>query len=195
MIVILEEQRLFNIEYIKSISVKTKTGKNYLSIENWNGLCVKCSISSDIKEYQLRNHDYICRTCNQIKLKLDYLKNKAITKSRSIKQFKDKTKDSRRNQLATYRSRDKIRYNEICDYSFDDFVKILSNPCFYCKIDDACGLDRIDNSKGHVKNNTVPCCYHCNTARMDNFSFEEMKELGLAIREIKLARRKSGVAS
>lgn len=44
---------------------------------------------------------------------------------------------------------------------------------------------------GHTVQNTVPCCRECNTARMDNFSHEEMKIIGEAMREIKTARNES----
>ena len=51
------------------------------------------------------------------------------------------------------------------------------------------GMDRLDNSKGYVEGNVVSCCYDCNTARFDNFTFEEMvNEIGPAIRRTKLAR-------
>jgi len=43
--------------------------------------------------------------------------------------------------------------------------------------------------KGHTKNNVVPCCLECNTARNNNFSFEEMKILGKTIGEIKNSRK------
>ena len=51
-------------------------------------------------------------------------------------------------------------------------------------------IDRIDNNKGHEINNVVPCCYECNVARGNNFSFEEMKLLGKTIKLIKLKRNK-----
>lgn len=41
---------------------------------------------------------------------------------------------------------------------------------------------------GHLKSNVVPCCYECNCARNRNFTFDEMKELGLTIKEIKQKR-------
>ena len=66
-----------------------------------------------------------------------------------------------------------------------EFVK---QPCIYCEDTEDIGLDRIDNTKGHTKDNVVPCCYACNTARGNNFSFEEMKILGKTIKEIKKCR-------
>lgn len=45
-------------------------------------------------------------------------------------------------------------------------------------------LCRKDNFKGHTYDNVVPCCYICNCARNNNFSFEEMKLLGKTIKKI-----------
>ena len=50
-------------------------------------------------------------------------------------------------------------------------------------------MDR--DSKGHTKDNVVPCCYDCNCARNDNFSHEEMVILGKTISEIKSKRSKT----
>jgi len=36
-----------------------------------------------------------------------------------------------------------------------------------------------------IGKNVVPCCYSCNCARNDNFSYEEMLEIGKTIRKIK----------
>ena len=79
------------------------------------------------------------------------------------------------------------------DLSLDDLLKISKMNCFYCgkepsnktnafkhkenKPNKASkfalengnfiynGLDRIDNNKGHIKNNIVPCCKLCNQAK------------------------------
>ena len=68
---------------------------------------------------------------------------------------------------------------------------ITTKPCFYCGDTNRVGCDRIDNSKGHTKDNVVPCCYDCNCARNDNFSHEEMIMLGKTISEIKSKRSKT----
>ena len=62
---------------------------------------------------------------------------------------------------------------------------ILTKPCIYCGDTKRIGCDRIHNDGGHTKDNVVPCCYDCNCARNNNFSYEEMKVLGKTIREIK----------
>lgn len=68
------------------------------------------------------------------------------------------------------------------------FNEILNGKCFYCEDTKRLGLDRIDNSKGHTMDNVVVACYDCNCARNNNFSHDEMVELGKTIKEIKRRR-------
>jgi hypothetical protein len=70
--------------------------------------------------------------------------------------------------------------------SYQDFKLLSSQKCFYCGILESSfatdrfgtkgtktsdtiiyynGLDRIDSRSGYMKNNVVPCCKHCNTAK------------------------------
>jgi len=61
---------------------------------------------------------------------------------------------------------------------FSSYEMLLKKPCFYCAEPlnySGCGLDRIDNSKGYILENVIPCCGRCNTSRQDNFSVEEWK--------------------
>lgn len=41
----------------------------------------------------------------------------------------------------------------------------------------------LNNNKGHLKNNIVPCCYKCNTIKNNFFTFEEMKKIGKFLNE------------
>lgn len=84
---------------------------------------------------------------------------------------------------------DKKRGHEVCDYTKEEFINTISKPCTYCKdIEEHRGLDRIDNAKGHTKDNTVPACTTCNIARSDLISHEEMFIVGEAIRIVKEKR-------
>lgn len=52
-----------------------------------------------------------------------------------------------------------------------------------------CDYDRIDNTKGHTKDNCVTCCKLCNTTRMDNYTHEEfLKYIAPAIVALRKSR-------
>ncbi len=80
-------------------------------------------------------------------------------------------------KLADYKYIDKKNsYRDICDYTYNELLYILStNKCIYCGGLHRLGLDRIDNTNGHTKDNTVVSCYICNTLRGDDYTSEEMK--------------------
>lgn len=50
--------------------------------------------------------------------------------------------------------------------SFSEFKSFEGKPCFYCgdELDSIC-LDRIDNDLGYFIENTVSCCYKCNSIK------------------------------
>jgi len=39
---------------------------------------------------------------------------------------------------------------------------LMASACHYCDLEISGGLDRMDNSRGHVYENVVPCCEQCN---------------------------------
>lgn len=89
--------------------------------------------------------------------------------------------------FGAYRLRDS-RKGFTCDLTIEHFRSVIAAGCVYCGDIERVGLDRIDNKLGHSVANVVPCCHSCNTARNDNFSYEEMLVVGKAIREIKEKR-------
>ena len=91
--------------------------------------------------------------------------------------------------LRNYKNNSKNR-NILFELSFSDFKDIVTKNCFYCGIypkqtiknykrfTDVFfynGIDRIDNKKGYIKDNVVPCCEYCNRAKYKRTSdeFEE----------------------
>ena len=91
--------------------------------------------------------------------------------------------------ISAYKNKDKKNGVSVCDIDIEWMVvNVLSKPCVYCGDTHRVGADRIDNSKGHTKDNVVPCCYECNCARNTNFTFDEMRIIGRAIAEIKANR-------
>lgn len=126
-------------------------------------------------------------------LLIRYLKNKNYTIEEILfgKKYKSKGKPREYNLytrasklLSAYKLKDWKADREF-NLDRDWFVKnILKSQCIYCGSKEKLGCDRIDNSKGHTYDNVVPCCYVCNCARNNNFSFDEMKILGKTIKKI-----------
>lgn len=93
--------------------------------------------------------------------------------------------------ISSYKHKDKINGVSICDIDINWMIlNILTKACIYCGDTYRIGADRIDNKKGHTKDNIVPCCYECNCAKNDNFSFNEMKIIGKTIAKVKEQRKK-----
>ena len=68
--------------------------------------------------------------------------------------------------LTDCRRDDKKRGHE-CDLDIAFIDSQIIYPCSYCSDPDPAKmtLDRVDNSRGHMKDNVVPACLPCNTAR------------------------------
>lgn len=85
------------------------------------------------------------------------------------------------NTLNTQYRRQAINRNYTYNISKEEFVGLLNNNCYYCNLPPSnklksmynsgifiySGIDRIDNSKGYIKENVVSCCINCNRAKSD----------------------------
>jgi len=82
---------------------------------------------------------------------------------------------------------------DACDLSRIEVYDIIMQPCTYCGTTEiGRGLDRIDNSKPHIKGNVLPACEPCNKARSYFFTVEEMMRIGAVIAEIRAERASRG---
>ena len=94
--------------------------------------------------------------------------------------------------ISSYKHSDKVKGLPMCDITIDWMIdNIITKPCVYCGDTSRVGCDRINNDLGHTKDNVVPCCFECNCARNNNFSYDEMLEIGKTIRRIKNERNNS----
>ena len=54
-------------------------------------------------------------------------------------------------------------FKEEPDITIEKFREIISKKCFYCGEDERPrGIDRLDNNKGYLVENSAPCCKLCN---------------------------------
>ena len=119
-------------------------------------------------------------------------KNRGSKKIRDYKISSVTPRQKASKMISSYRNKDLHQTpNSICDIDIDWMIEnIFRQPCVYCGDTERIGCDRLDNTKGHTKDNVVPCCYDCNCARNQNFTFEEMLVIGKAVAKVKKARKK-----
>lgn len=149
-----------------------------------------CGVVKNVRGVELVNGTTKSCGC----LKITYLKLRDARKyepriATAMKIFKGKTKDH--------------AYSD-GNLSFEEWLDLTQKPCYYCKsepsrarnifkaaqkwgkrgvsqkaVDQGTfiynGLDRIDSTKPHNKNNVVPCCWSCNSAKMA-MTADEFKE-------------------
>lgn len=91
-----------------------------------------------------------------------------------------------KNRVFSFYKKNAKRKGQDFEFEYDDFIEMTQQNCRYCDdppsnnyklADDGFefkynGIDRMDNSKGYVAGNVVPCCKPCNTMK-SNFTFEE----------------------
>lgn len=114
-------------------------------------------------------------------------------KDKECKDYRDSNQSIRSKaskMISSYKFIDKKKTpDSICDFDIDWLINnIFKSKCVYCGDNKRLGADRIDNDKGHTKDNVVPCCHECNIAKNRNFTFDEMKIIGEAIRKVKKER-------
>ena len=67
------------------------------------------------------------------------------------------------------------------------FESLIVKPCFYCddkKEGEVNGIDRVDNQKGYIEENVVPCCETCNVLKGSQHPQEFIDKM-LAIHQYK----------
>ena len=102
-------------------------------------------------------------------------------------------------RLGNYKKSDRHRsmssgIESMCDYTPSEFrLKLINSRCTYCWEEDweKLGLDRLNNSLGHTKANTVVACTSCNQMRghtHEDIGFKYMKIVGGAITLLRTLR-------
>ena len=71
------------------------------------------------------------------------------------------------------------------------FESLIIKPCFYCnyhKEGEVHGIDRVNNQKGYIEENVVPCCETCNVLKGSQHPQEFIDKM-LAIHQYKTANK------
>jgi len=120
------------------------------------------------------------KICSKCKLELpvsEFYKNKTGTDGlhSACKQCEKEYDKSIAGRYVQYKHGAKRR-NITFELSKDEFHSIVSHNCFFCGMPHAnMGVDRLDNSKGYLPDNCVPCCKYCNIMKRERSTLEFVK--------------------
>lgn len=132
------------------------------------------------KQYYKENRDEMLAYVNQYrKINKDIL-----TEKRSQLRRGDKTKYlQKESKNAWYRFRYSTKKRKLkYTISRDFYEELLTKPCHYCGMlrsstSLSSWIDRVDNEKGYLIDNVLPCCPTCNKLKSDYLTKEEIEEI------------------
>ena len=146
---------------IKPIGIASKTRRGYL----WECQCI-CGKPKIAYISALRSGEVKSCGCFQ-------------DENRKLYSNKIYSPDSAARQLYNRYKRVASKVKREFDIDFDIFKRLTSSTCHYCRLEPLQeisnqgytqwrlynGIDRMDNSKGYILGNVVPCCKICNYAK------------------------------
>lgn len=89
-------------------------------------------------------------------------------------------------RVGAYKSEDKRKGFTGTTINVEQATPLMLQSCHYCEVLPSGGLDRIDNTKGHIIDNVVPCCVKCNGILID-LPYAAKKLLAAGLKEARLA--------
>ena len=150
-----------------------RCGKEFMPT-HWNQryCCKECSYEAiKEREYTLEYRAKKNARRRTPKYKAQRRRHNRIPEVKTRKKEREQTPERRAKMLAKiktpeyriekYKRSAKERGYE-WELSDNEFFKLLKQPCAYCGGTSKIGIDRVDNSKGYTKENSVPCCKDCN---------------------------------
>lgn len=166
--------------------------------------CISCNIVYTMDEFTTRNnreYGFYCSMCRAYDRSNSNLYERRNTHTNMIKYNECK--------------KGALKRNKKFKLTFDEYIEVITKPCRYCGSDEIrtndngdtynCnGIDRLDNSKDYIPNNSVSCCSMCNYMKYiyteenfikyckniyDNYGCEEISEEELRYRKYYLYKR------
>lgn len=136
--------------------------------------CARCRVVKEDKEFyknrSSRNgHDAYCKHCYKVWKAEHYVPSKP-----RAAYFAQRRNQPHGRYLYT-KTQAKVRHKE-WNLTEAEYTAAISKPCFYCDGPlpvGSSGIDRLDNSKGYISGNIVPCCYTCNTMKNATLTWQE----------------------
>ena len=130
----------------------------------------------------LSNGFLVCRVCDSKKQLLEFPVDSRThrysprcTKCRYAEKgrpYYERTKNSINKKYDNYQAAARSRGIDF-NLTAQEFALFWNRPCTYCDNSiNTVGIDRVDNTKGYVASNCVPCCELCNKMKREQTKAE-----------------------
>lgn len=129
-----------------------------------SNLCLDCGRTLTEEIQAKGKHDKLLRRCVPCYTKLQAQESKRPERERNYKAEAFTNKHVIWNHYVKGAKKRGIHFA----LSKKHFQELIVKPCFYCnhqKAGEVNGIDRIDNQKGYIEDNVVPCCETCNVLK------------------------------
>ena len=136
----------------------------HIALKNVNSIvriCVDCGKDFDMYKTFQNNESKRCKHCNTSQHNQDIKRNETRSINRN---YKNESFNNKERYYKEYIN-NAIKRDYEFKLNFEEFSEIVDKECFYCHhniLEETNGIDRVDNSKGYTKENTVSCCEMCN---------------------------------
>ena len=150
--------------------------------------CNKCNTVKEDQEFHKNRStksglDVYCKRCYKV-WKIEH-----FVASKSRTEEAKRYRSSPHGRFLNAKCQAKVRKKE-WTLSEIEYLDLVSDQCFYCNgpLPIGGGIDRLDNSKGYITGNVVPCCFRCNNLKGAELTWQETL---IAVRAIQEYRRKT----
>jgi hypothetical protein len=153
--------------------------------------CGCCKLDKDLTDFHKNRSgkfgvDVYCKRCYKV------WKAEHFVESKPRIEYAKQQRNSPHGRYVYTRNQAKVRKKE-WDLAETEYRDAISKPCFYCSGPlpiGGSGIDRLDNTKGYVSGNIVPCCYTCNNLKNSTLTWQETLVAVKAIKEYRKCNEK-----
>ena len=121
--------------------------------------CIHCSKTYEPYKNSKGNISKICPSCRAVQQAAE------ARRPPRLRNYQAEAKRNLENNWIMFQRSSIEKRNKELSLSKEQYFELIQKPCSYCNYfneEEINGIDRVDNTKGYILENCIPCCKHCN---------------------------------
>jgi len=121
--------------------------------------CIHCSKTYEPYKTSKGNDSKLCPSCREIQQKAE------AKRPPRIRNYQAEAKRNLENVWKSFLTKSVEKRNKEISLTKEQYFELIQKPCSYCNYfneEEINGIDRVDNAKGYILENCIPCCKYCN---------------------------------